>query len=71
MNILLIGYCHLADGFLYASKALEQLNHKIHFFPYLIYKMDQNPNLIQDLKESMKNNKIDICLKQYYKFKNE
>lgn len=62
MNILLIGYCHLADGFLYASKALEQFNHKIYFFPYLIYKMDQNPNLIQDLKESIKLNKIDICL---------
>ena len=24
MNILLIGYCHLADGFLYASKSLEK-----------------------------------------------
>ena len=62
MNILLIGYCHLADGFLYASKSLEQFNHKIYFFPYLIYKMDQNPNLIEDLKESIKINNINICL---------
>ena len=62
MNILLIGYCNLGDGFLYASKALEQLNYKIYFFPYLNYKMDQNPNLIQDLKESIINNKINICL---------
>ena len=62
MNILLIGYCHLSDGFLYASKALEEFNHKIYFFPYLIYKMDQNPNLIQDLKNSIVENNIDICL---------
>ena len=39
-NLLLIGYCHLDDGFLYAAKALEKYNYKIFFFPYLSYVMD-------------------------------
>jgi len=62
MNILLVGYCHLADGFLYASKSLEKLGYKIFFFPYLIYKMDNNPNYIEDYKNMLINNNIDICL---------
>lgn len=62
MNILLIGYCHLDDGFLYASKALEKYNYKIFFFPYLIYKMENNNNCIQDFINKIKNDKIDICL---------
>lgn len=62
MNILLIGYCHLADGFLYASKSLEQFNHKIYFFPYLIYKMDNNDNYITDFKKKIQEDKIDLCL---------
>ena len=62
MNILLIGYCHLADGFLYASKALEKLNYNIYFFPYLIYKMDNNENCITDFKNILIEKKINICL---------
>ena len=62
MNILIIGYCHLADGFLYASKALQNLNYKIYFFPYLSYKMDKNDNLIDDFKKIIKNDNINICL---------
>ena len=37
MKLLIIGYCHLDDGFLYASKALEKVNYEIYFFPYLQY----------------------------------
>ena len=62
MNILLIGYCYLADGFLYASKSLQRYNHEIFFFPYLIYKLDNNQNLLKDFKKSLIDNKIDICL---------
>lgn len=62
MNILLIGYCHLADGFLYASRALEKYNYKIFFFPFLIYKMDNNDNYVNDFKNKIVEDKIDICL---------
>lgn len=62
MNILLIGYCYLADGFLYASKSLEKYNYKIYFFPYFNYKLDNNQNLLNDFKKSLNDNKIDICL---------
>ena len=61
MNILLIGYCHLADGFLYASKALEGLNHNVFFFPYLSYKMD-NRYIIEDFNKMIDEKKIHICL---------
>lgn len=62
MNILLIGYCHLEDGFLYASKALEHFNYHIDFFPYLIYKMDNNNNYVSDFKKVIKEKNINICL---------
>ena len=62
MNILIIGYCHLADGFLYGAKALEKLNYTIYFFPYLSYKMDKNDNLINDFKKKIENENINICL---------
>ena len=62
MNILLIGYCHLEDGFLYASKALEKFNYHIDFFPFLIYKMDNNDNYISDFKKVIKEKNINICL---------
>ena len=62
MNILLVGYCHLADGFLYAANALEKYNYKIFFFPYLIYKMENNNNYIEDYKKKIIDEKIDICL---------
>lgn len=62
MNICIIGYCHNADGFLGASKALELLKYKIHLFPYLSYKMNKNENLIQDFHQLLKNYDINICL---------
>jgi hypothetical protein len=62
MNILLIGYCNLSDGFLYASKALERYNHNIHFFPYLNYKMDNNNNYFNDFEEIIKEKNINMCL---------
>tara|TARA_Y200000002_G_C22656649_1_gene653799 strand:+ start:30 stop:1046 length:1017 start_codon:yes stop_codon:yes gene_type:complete len=62
MNILLIGYCHLADGFLYASNALKKFGYEIYFFPYLIYKMDNNNNLFSDFKKLLIDKNIDICL---------
>lgn len=62
MNILLIGYCHLQDGFLYASQALERLSYNIHFFPFLSYKMDNNDNLIKDFHNLIKEKNINICL---------
>ena len=62
MNLLLVGYCHLADGFLYASRSLEKLGYKIYFFPFLIYKMDNNNDLIKDYKNMIIDKKINICL---------
>ena len=62
MNILIIGYCHLDDGFLYASIALEKLNYKIFFFPYLNYIMDNIENRDEILKEKIKEYNINICL---------
>lgn len=62
MNILIIGYCNLEDGFLYASKALEKLNYKIYFFPFLNYKLDNNDNYYNDFDNIIINEKINICL---------
>lgn len=61
-NLLLIGYCSLDDGFLYASKALEKLNYKIYFFPYLSYIMDKIENIDEILLKIIKDNNINICL---------
>lgn len=62
MNLLIIGYCHLDDGFLYASKALEKLNYKIFFFPYLSYIMDKINDRDELLAYYIKSNNINICL---------
>lgn len=61
-NLLIIGYCHLDDGFLFASKALEKLNYKIHFFPYLNYIMDKIDNKDDILINKIIKDKINICL---------
>jgi hypothetical protein len=62
MNILIIGYCHLDDGFLYGAKALENLSYKIFFFPYLNYVMDKNERRDEILVEKIKEYNINICL---------
>lgn len=62
MNILLIGYCHLDDGFLYASKALERLDYKVSFFPYLSYIMDKVSNRDEIIIKKIKDDNINICL---------
>ena len=62
MNILIIGYCHLDDGFLYAAHALEKLNYKVFFFPYLNYVMDNNQNRDKILLEKINQDNINICL---------
>jgi hypothetical protein len=62
MNLLIIGYCHLEDGFLYASNALEKLNYKIFFFPYLSYIMDKIVDRDELLTIYIKSNNINICL---------
>jgi hypothetical protein len=61
-NLLIIGYCNLEDGFLYGSKALERLNYKIFFFPYLSYLMDKIENVDDILIEKIQSLEIDICL---------
>ena len=62
MNLLLIGYCHLADGFLYASQSLEKFNYKIYFFPYTSYIMDKIEERDDILVKYINDNDIDICL---------
>jgi len=62
MNILIIGYCHLDDGFLYASKALQKLGYKIFFFPYLTCLMDKVINRDELLLQQIKMDNINICL---------
>jgi len=62
MNLLIIGYCHLDDGFLYASKALENLGYIIYFFPYLSHIMDKIENRDEILLNLIKDKSIDICL---------
>ena len=64
MNLLLIGYCHLADGFLYASNSLNKRNYNIFFFPFWNYKLDNKEDLeiINDFKSIIENNNIKICL---------
>ena len=61
-NLLIIGYCHLADGFLYASRALENKGVTIFFFPYFSYIMDNNAEKDEILIKFIKENNIDICL---------
>lgn len=39
-KITIVGYHHLQDGFLGASKAFEQLGYVVDFFPLLSYKSD-------------------------------
>ncbi len=62
MNLLIIGYCHLDDGFLYASNALERIGYKISFFPYLTHIMDKIANRDERILKKIKEEKIDICL---------
>ena len=62
MNLLIIGYCHLDDGFLYASKSLEKKDYKIFFFAYTSYLMDNIINIDSLLTNFIKNNNINICL---------
>ena len=62
MNLLIIGYCKLDDGFLYASRALEQLNYTIFFFPYFNYILDKVENRDDILEEFILSNNIHICL---------
>jgi len=61
-NLLIIGYCHLADGFLYASKALENKEVTIFFFPYFSYIMDNILEKDEILIQFIEKNNIDICL---------
>ena len=62
MNLLIVGYCSLADVFLYGSKALEKLGYNIYFFPYHNYVLDNIENRDDILIDYIYNNKIDICL---------
>jgi len=59
-NLLIIGYCHLADGFLYASQWLK--NYTIYFFPYLNYVLDKVENIEEIFHEFLTKNNINICL---------
>ena len=61
-NILLIGYCYLQDGFLYAMNELEKYGNKIYFFPYFTYILDNNEKKDDLLIEYIKSNNINICL---------
>lgn len=62
MNLLLIGYCHLNDGFLYASKSLEKLDYKIFFFQYSSYMMDNIEDRDEILIKFINDNSINVCL---------
>jgi len=62
MNLLLIGYCHLNDGFLYAAKALEKVEYKIFFFQYSCYMMDNIEDRDEILVNFINENNINICL---------
>ena len=62
MNILIIAYCGLDDGFLFASNALENIGYKIHFCPYLSYIMDKIENKDELVINQIIDNNIDICL---------
>jgi hypothetical protein len=61
-NMLIIGYCYLGDGFLFAANALEKLNYKISFFPYLSYIMEKIENIDDILIKTINDNNIDVCL---------
>ena len=61
-NLIIIGYCHLEDGFLYASNALKKLNINIFFFPYFSYIIDNIEDRDNILLEYLILNKINICL---------
>ena len=65
MNILIIGYCNLQDGFLYASNSLKKLNYNIFFFPYHNYVIQQNNNRDNILIDFIKNNNINVILWWY------
>jgi hypothetical protein len=61
-NLLIIGYCHLDDGFLYGAKALERLNYNISFFPYLSHVMDNDEERDNKILDMINKNNINICL---------
>jgi hypothetical protein len=62
MNLLIIGYCSLDDGFLYGSKALKKLGYTIYFFPYYNYILDNIEDRDNILIKFITDNKINICL---------
>ena len=62
INILIIGYYNLDDGFLYGAKALNNFNYNINFFPYSFYINDNKPEIDNILKLKIINHKINICL---------
>ena len=61
-NLLIIGYCSLDDGFLYASEALKKMNYSIFFFPYFSYILDNDESRDNKLIDFIINNRIQICL---------
>ena len=71
VNILLIGYCYLQDGFLYAMNELEKYDNKIYFFPYFTYILDENDKKDDLLINYIKTNNINICLWWNNRFKYE
>ena len=71
VNILLIGYCYLQDGFLYAMNELEKYDNKIFFFPYFTYILDENHKKDELLVDYIKTNNINICLWWNNRFKYE
>ncbi len=71
VNILLIGYCYLQDGFLYAMNELEKYDNKIFFFPYFTYILDENDKKDDLLINYIKTNNINICLWWNNRFKYE
>ncbi len=44
MKILIIGYCNLADGFLYGSNEFKKKGHSVYFFPFYDWKNDNFNN---------------------------
>ena len=69
VNLLIVGYCNLDDGFLYASNALKKLNYDIFFFAYHNHIMNRNNNVDMLLIKFIRTNNIDIILWWYNNIK--
>jgi len=62
MKIVLVGYCHLADGFRGGAAALQRMGHPVFFFPYYCYIMDKRNDAESELLSLIEKKEVDVCL---------